>query len=348
MASIKSIGTYLPPHKADLSELKQIGKDWLADSPENQQLFARFLDSSKTANRQYFMPAKEILRLAGMQSRAALFETYGPEFACSSYSAATSNSNSTALSTLVFTSCSCPVIPSIDATMIDRLPLPRETMRIPIFQQGCAGGVVGLQLAAELSRTRGDVALTSVEICSLVFQNAGTNRAQIVGAAIFADGAATAIVSPTNQGLCFKAAQSYLIPNTRSLMGYNLLDDGFHLRLEREIPAVLAEYTAPVVKEFLKKNGLAPKEVRHWLFHPGGVKILEGLEATLNLKREQTWPAWKVLSEIGNLSSATVLFVLKTFLENTSLNTGEPVILVGVGPGLTLEMILFNWQEKTL
>lgn len=342
MPSIVTIGTSLPSHRYSLQDMDAVGAAWLGDTPSEQAIFKRFLESSKMENRQYVLPAKEVLKIGGLSERNAHFQKFGPQLGEESFRNAVQD-RKLDINTLIFTSCSCPAIPSIDAVIMERVTLPRTSLRIPIFQQGCAGGVVGLQLAAALSKSRGPVALTSVELCSLVFQGRNPNRAQIVGAAIFADGSATAVVSPDDRGLTLRASQSFLIQNSRHLMGYDLLDDGFHLLLEREIPAILAEYTKPVVSEFLANQGLKTSDIKHWLFHPGGVKILEMLEVGLGLTREQTWPAWHVLSKIGNLSSATVLFVLKEFLAATKLANGDRAMMVGVGPGLTLELILFEW-----
>lgn len=342
MPSISAIGTSLPNFRYSLRDMDDVGAEWLGASPSEQALFKRFLESSKMENRQYVMPAADVLKLKGLSERNIHFQKYGPDLGEQSFRNAI-NGAPTDINTLLFTSCSCPAIPSIDALILERVGLPRTSLRVPIFQQGCAGGVVGLQLAAALSKCRGPVALTAVELCSLVFQGVNPNRAQIVGAAIFADGAATAIVSPEDKGLTLRASQSFLIPNSRHLMGYDLLDDGFHLLLEREIPSILAEYTKPVVAEFLAAQNLKGSDIKHWLFHPGGVKILDMLEAGLGLTRDQTWPAWHVLSKIGNLSSATVLFVLKEFLGATKLAHGDRAMMVGVGPGLTLELILFEW-----
>jgi alkylresorcinol/alkylpyrone synthase len=346
MPSISCIGTALPQYHYNLEEVSKVGCDWLVDQPKLQALFARFLSSSKAEGRNFCIPAADIIKLNGMEHRAELFEKFGSELGTLALQSMISKSTILPkdISTLVFTSCSCPSIPSIDAVIIDRAELKRTTNRIPIYQHGCAGGVVGLRIASELSKTQGYVAVTSVELCSLVFQRENPDGAQLVGAAIFADGAASVLISPEEKGLMIKGSESYLVPDSRHLMGYDLLDDGFHLRLDRDLPRALIQVAPDRVRSFLDQYNLKPEQISHWLFHPGGTKILDFLEETFSLKQRQCYWAREILSTIGNLSSATVLFVLKAFIDSGVSKPRDKVIMLGVGPGLTLELILFEWM----
>ena len=128
-------------------------------------------------------------------------------------------------------------------------------------------------------------------------------------------------------------------------MGYELFDDGFHLRLDRELPQKLMGAVPERVAQFLKQYNLTTKDIAHWLFHPGGIKILDYLENGFNLKPVQCHWARDVLSQNGNMSSATVLYVLKAFLDSRSARSGDKALMLGVGPGLTVELILFEWIE---
>src|SRR5690606_11913017 len=122
-----------------------------------------------------------------------------------------------------------------------------------------------------------------IELCSLVFHYDDPSPTQLVAASIFGDGAAAAVVVPEDRGINIVATQSLLIPNTRHMMGYDILDDGFHLRLDRALPQTLAEYAPIAITDFLKSHSLALKDIDYWLFHPGGVRILDLLDKTFNL-----------------------------------------------------------------
>lgn len=345
MPSVVSFNSALPDHIYSIQDVLKIGEEWLGGSPDQLQLFTRFVKSSGIEQRRFIMPSSGILSIGGMEERAKLFEQHAGDLGTEAARKCLNNSEipHESLGALVFTSCSCPSIPSVDALIIDRLNLDRGILRVPIYQQGCAGGVVGLRLASELSKVRGPVLLVSVELCSLVFQRNNPVPAQLVGAAIFADGAASILIGPEECGLAFRASKSYLVPNTRHLMGYDILDDGPHLRLDRYLPQALINEAPEQVRSFLVSQGLKKEDISHWLFHPGGSKILDFLESTfMNDPSQISW-ARRVFTELGNLSSATILLVLKRFLDARICRPGDKVVMLGVGPGLTLEMILFEW-----
>lgn len=345
MPSIINIGTALPEYKYTLDDVKAVGHEWLSNTPDLHNRFNRFLTSSKTDQRNFIVPPSQMMHLKGIKNRAALFEEHGTGLGCTSLlkSLEGTSKNIAAINAMVFTSCSCPAIPSIDAEIIQRTGVTRSITRVPIFQHGCAGGVVGLSLGSKLSSLHGVVSVTSVELCSLVFQPENPTAAQLVGSAIFADGAASALISPEENGVVFKATESFLIPNSRHLMGYELLDNGFHLKLDRELPQKLASVAPEKVRSFLSDNNLTQEEISYWLFHPGGIKILDFLESAFELKSYQSKWSRDVLETTGNMSSATVLFVMKAFMDSKVAKNGDRILMLGIGPGLTLEMILFQW-----
>ena len=343
MPSILSIGTSLPKFSYSLSDVEEVGRNWLKGNEVQLQQFLRFTKSSKVQSRRFAVPKEEILNLGGLEKRAAIFEETGATIGEASIKEAAANlkRDPSEIDCLVFTSCSCPTIPSIDGEIINRLGLDRNLTRVPIFQYGCAGGVAGLSLASKLTESHKLVCLNSVELCSLVFQPQNSSSAQLVGSAIFADGSASVLLSKEEKGLTIRASRSYLIPNSRGLMGYFLLDDGFHLLLDKSLPQKLVKVAPKVIESFLKDNSVS--DVDYWLFHPGGVKILDFLENSLKIPHEKCRWAREILNSVGNMSSATVLFVLKKFLEESNLKRGEKVVLLGIGPGLTIELILFEW-----
>lgn len=348
MAAVCSIGTAIPPYKYSISDVQQFGDRWLSDHLSNKELFYRFVRASKVAERSFVMPPSAILSIGGMRERAAIFEEHAPSLGATAMQDALMQSdlNPHDLRSLIFTSCSCPSIPSVDALMIERLNLDRSINRTPIYQHGCAGGVVGLRLASELCKVQGPVAVTSVELCSLVFHRSNPTPAQLVGASIFADGAASVIVTPQDRGLVFLGSRSFLLPNSRHLMGYDVLDDGFHLKLDKHLPQALVEAAPTVIDTFLEHYDLDVEAIPYWLFHPGGAKILDFFDGALALAPDQAPWARNILSTVGNLSSATVMFVLKDFLDSKVCRHGDKVVMVGVGPGLTIETILFEWRDE--
>lgn len=344
MPAIKSVTTAVPEYRYGKEDIIAAGASWLHGNEEKRALFERFVRAAETDFRSFCVPIEEVLRLNGQRKRAAHFEELAPALASKPLERALHQAGISAkeVNTFLFTSCTCPLIPSVDALLVEAAGMERTVRRIPLYQHGCAGGMVGLSLAKRFAEFGENVVLTSAEFCSLVFQRADHSAGHLVGSAIFGDGSASVVVTPDDEGLVYLDATSHLLPNTRHLMGYDILDDGSHLRLDRELPKHLAEAVPQLVDSFLSKNGLTREKVKWWLFHPGGIKILNFLDEAFALKREQSRWAHEVLREVGNLSSASVLFVLERFLVDKDYSIGDTVLLLGVGPGLTIELTLFE------
>jgi alkylresorcinol/alkylpyrone synthase len=240
------------------------------------------------------------------------------------------------------TSCSVPTIPSLDARVFPEIGLAPTTFRLPIFQYGCAGGAIGLALGGDITVTHGTTLVVAIELCSLLYQGEDVTPGNIVGSTIFGDGAACVVLSPSKGTLRICASQSLLIPNTYALMGYDILDDGAHLHLDREIPQTLLREAPDVIESFLCRHNLSIADVKWWLFHPGGAKILQGLEDTIGLRPEQTRWSWGSLKDYGNMSSASILFALDAFIKDRTYKRGDKLLMLGIGPGLTLQLNLLE------
>jgi len=344
MTFIDSVVTELPKYKYSTDEIIRAASTWLESAPEQRSLFERLSHSTQIENRSFALPVEDILALNGPGSRAAVFSEVGTSLLTDVISKGLSSSSlqTSDIGALLFTSCTVPAIPSIDVKAIDALSLPPDLVRLPIFQHGCAGGAVGLSLASRISLSGKATLLTSVELCSLIYQGGDLTGGNIVGSAIFGDGAACAVLRPDSGRLKIRATHSHLIPNTYHLMGYDIFDDGTHLRLDREVPQCLAEVAPPLIASFLTGLGYGPSDVAWWIFHPGGAKILHALESSLKLAPAQCRWGWDALKEHGNMSSASVLFALSQFLDERPYKLGDLVCMVGVGPGLTIQLNLFE------
>jgi len=345
VSNLISISTVKADESFSLNEVIEAAGTWLADKPTGLELFERFHNSSRTERRSYVVPPKEILSLGGQSERAKLFVKYGLPMGCSAVEQAIAEANlrPTDIQTVVFTSCTSPLIPALDTEILQRMGFNLSVKRIPIYQQGCAGGVVGFSLADRLSQSGENVLLISVELCSLLFHLEDSDTVDLLGAALFADGAAASVFSPRAGKLKIIDSQSHLIPETGHLMGYNIRDNGAHLRLDRDLPAVLQESLPKVVENFLRKLKLEQSDFPWWVIHPGGVKILDGIGSLLKLDRNQFHWAYDILSKTGNMSSATVQFVLSDCLSSGVVKTNDKIMMVGIGPGLTIELVAFKY-----
>lgn len=345
MISIKSIGTALPEHSYSNADIHAVGNVWLGGDQSSRDLFQHFVQSTKVRKRFFALPVEEVIKLNGLAARAGYFEELGPPLGARAVSAALhlAEVGPSAVAAFIFTSCSCPLIPSIDAMILQQLNFSPLVQRVPIYQHGCAGGVAGLSLACRLAQSAETVLVNSVELCSLVFQPRNHGAGHLVGAALFGDGASCAVVSADGGGkLSFLASQSHLIKDSRRIMGYDVLDDGFHLRLDRLLPEILTKAVPQIVAEFLRRHDVLERDIKWWLFHPGGIKILSFLERTFELEPWQCSFAHEVLQETGNLSSSTILFVLEKFMRSPEPKHGDLALVLGIGPGLTVELLLLQ------
>lgn len=344
MPFIQSVVTASPPHRYSTSDITQKAGAWLQDAPQQRALFERLANATKIEYRNFALPIDDLLRLNGTAERAQIFGEVGRALLREviSNGLTVSGCSPKSVGALLTTSCSVPAIPAIDAHLIHELGISETVLRLPVFQYGCAGGAIGISLARHLCATSGLTLLASIELCSLVYQGGDLRAGNIVGSAIFGDGAACVVISPERGPLRILDSQSFLIPNSATLMGYDIFDDGTHLRLDREIPQALLKAAPLAIESFLNHSGLSPADISWWLFHPGGAKILSSLEETLSVSRAQTRWAWESLRDHGNMSSASILYALESFLEDKEYKAGDRVVMLGVGPGLTLQMNLFE------
>ncbi len=344
MTYIDSVSIGLPEHHYSTADIVRAASEWLKAAPEQRALFDRLSHSTQIESRAFAIPVEQILSLNGPGTRAKIFSEVGSQLLSDVISKGLSASSLQAndVGALLFTSCTVPSIPAIDVKAIDALKLPPGLIRLPIFQHGCAGGAVGLSLASQLAPPGKATLLASVELCSLIYQAQDLSGGNLVGSAIFGDGAACVVLKPDSGKLRVVATSSHLIPGTSHLMGYDIFDDGTHLRLDREVPQCLAHHAPELIPSFLAQHSLKPEDVRWWIFHPGGAKILHALQESLRLEPEQCRWGWESLRKHGNMSSASVLFALCQFLDERPYRPGDKAFMLGVGPGLMLQLNLFE------
>jgi len=241
--------------------------------------------------------------------------------------------------------------PSIDARLMNRLPFRTDCKRLPLFGLGCVAGAAGIARAADYLRAfpRGVVLLLAVELCSLTFQRQDRSMAQFVGTGLFGDGAAAVVMigaeRARSMGLAgpdVSATRSVFYPDTEGIMGWDITELGFRLLLSPRVPELARERLGPDAKAFLNDHGLAPGDVRRWIAHPGGPKVLAAVEEALGLAPTDLRSSRSVLERVGNLSSASVLLVLREVLTDPP-SPGSAGLLFAMGPAFCSELVLLRW-----
>lgn len=239
--------------------------------------------------------------------------------------------------------------PSIEARLINRLKLHPHIKRIPIFGLGCVAGAAGIARAADYVKAHPTEAalLLSVELCSLTIQPEDFSVANLISSGLFGDGAAAVLVAgadcPSRPGPTVVDTRSTLYPNTERVMGWDISHKGFGIVLSRDVPEVVLQNLGRDAAEFLHDHGLSRTDITNWVIHTGGPKILDATEAALDLPADALKPSWECLRRTGNLSSASVLFVLEEVLNNARPNPQTWGILAAMGPGFCSELVLLRW-----
>jgi len=249
---------------------------------------------------------------------------------------------------ILFVSVTGIATPSIDARLVNCMGLRSDVKRTPIFGLGCAAGAIGLTRSADFVRAwPGQVAvLLSVELCSLTLQRRDLSIPNMIATGLFGDGAAAVVVAGAERqasGPRIIATRSVLYPDTESVMGWEVGEQGFRVVLSSRVPE-MARQIRPGVDAFLKDQGLSLDRIDHFICHPGGPKVLEAFEDVLGLERRALEATWKHLEEVGNLSSASVLMVLGDTLARVPAPApGSHGLLLAMGPGFCAELVLLQW-----
>lgn len=244
--------------------------------------------------------------------------------------------------------------PSIEARIMNELPFSPHTKRIPIWGLGCAGGASGFSRAYDYCRAypKANVLVLSVELCSLTFQHDDHSKSNLVGTSLFADGIGCALVcgdeSATLSASSLSAipevvdTMSTLMPNSEDVMGWEVKDNGLYVVFSRDIPNIIRGWLQPNVNFFLEKNGLTGRDIQHFIAHPGGKKVLDAYIDALEMPAEKTDISKAVLKEYGNMSSATVFYVMERFMSRMP-DSGETGLMAALGPGFSSELLYIKW-----
>ena len=244
--------------------------------------------------------------------------------------------------------------PSLDARLVGPLGLRDDVKRVPMFGLGCVAGAAGI--ARLHDHLRGDpdgvAVLLSVELCSLTVQRGDASAANLVGSALFGDGAAAVVLVGDRRAAAMGverstprvvATRSRLYPDSERVMGWDIGGTGFRLVLAATVADLVDKYLADDVELFLAGHGLRTGDVGTWVAHPGGPKVIEAIERALDLPPDALDVTRQSLAEVGNLSSSSVLHVLQRTLRDNPPGDRRPAVLLAMGPGFCSELVLLEW-----
>ncbi len=237
--------------------------------------------------------------------------------------------------------------PSIDARLINILELRRDIHRTPVWGLGCAGGAAGLSHAYRylLGHPEGKVLLIATELCGLTFLADDYSKSNLVATALFSEGSAAVLMvgdKVNSNGLEIVGTKSTFYPDSLDVMGWNIVSKGLQVIFAQRIPDIVKEHAAKDVNEFLITHDLTLKDISAFLFHPGGTKVLKAYESALKFSNNELALSREILNDYGNISSATVLFVLNQYMNNNKNDNGGYGLIAALGPGFCSESILIK------
>ena len=248
---------------------------------------------------------------------------------------------------LIVTSVTGVAVPSLDARLIPRLGLRPDVKRLPIFGLGCVAGAAALGRLHDylLAWPRHIAALLAVELCSLTLPTAEVTTADLVASGLFGDGA-VALVATGVQGAGGPrviASRSEVYPDSGDALGWRLASDGFHIVLTADLADVVEQRLNDSVSSFLASCGLTADQIKSWVCHPGGPKVIDAIQKSLELPDSAVQLSRRSLADVGNLSSASVLHVLETTIDTCPPPPGSAGLMIGLGPGVSVELVLLRW-----
>ncbi|MFT3796285.1 type III polyketide synthase [Flavobacterium sp.] len=247
---------------------------------------------------------------------------------------------------IITVSCTGIMIPSLDAYLINKLQLRQDIVRLPVTEMGCAAGISGIIYAKNFLQSNPGkrAAVIAVESPTATFQLEDYSMANVVSAAIFGDGAACALLSSDERetGPEVIAEEMYHFYENEHMMGFKLTNSGLQMVLDVDVPETIASHFPDIIHPFLKKQHLEINDIDHLIFHPGGKKIIQLVEELFSDLGKNINTTKEILRLYGNMSSATVLYVLEDIMDNEP-QKGEKGLMLSFGPGFSAQRVLLQW-----
>jgi alkylresorcinol/alkylpyrone synthase len=340
-AHLAGIASAFPPHVVD-QEITIHGLCQLF--PGESPAFIRGLVSrSGVATRHITPSVREVLAPSDFTERNQRYarEAHALTLCATRKLLAETRTDPERIDVLIDVSCTGLTIPALDVALAQALGLRPDVRRIPITEAGCAAGALALGLGASLCAGGAVVLIAAVELCALTLCPGDHSRTNLVSAALFGDGAAAALLVPGGSGPRVRASGSYLIPGSREAMGFDVGAHGLRILLQKELPELVQRDLGAVIERFLDHNGTSREGVGLYLLHPGGRRILDAYRDVLGLQETELAFSRESLRRYGNLSSVSILTVLElAFGAGFPLPRGKEALVLGIGPGLSLELAL--------
>jgi len=346
---ITSVATQLPPYTRSTDEIIPFLKVWLSGQEERyQRKVIKLFENAGVERRYSIMDAEEVFLKTSFEEKNDIYKRETIKLAEGALSKALTKANlvPTDIDYIITVSCTGIMIPSVDAYLINKLNMKQDIVRLPVTEMGCVAGVSGMIYAKNFLKSNPNkrAVVIAIESPTSTFQITDFSMTNIVSAAIFGDGCACAVLSSyeNEEGPEIIDEAMYHFYNAEHMMGFELKNTGLQMVLDKEVPEKIASHFPQIVYPFLEQNKLTIADVNYLIFHPGGKKIVQTIEELFGSLGKNIDNTKAVLKEFGNMSSATVLYVLERFIDQGT-KKGDIGLMLSFGPGFTAQRILLKW-----
>ncbi|MGK9465138.1 type III polyketide synthase (plasmid) [Streptomyces sp. G6] len=358
--TIAAVRTALPPHRYAQDDLTEAMGDLCLPPGADRAVLRRLHASSGVRTRHLALPIERYADLGDFGRSNDAWMAVGLDLCEEALTGALKEAGlePADVDLLVCASITGIAAPSLDARLAGRVGLRPDVKRLPVFGLGCVAGAAGLARLHDYLRGHPDdtAVLLTVELCSLTLQQHDDSPANLIAGALFGDGAAALVArgnassgiaiggdGPVSAGPSVVATRSRLYPDTEEILGWNIGASGFRVVIGADIPGIVRNHFGRDLRAFLADHGLTTDDIRTWVCHPGGPKVLSAVTETLGLPTEALETAWRSLATVGNMSSVSVLHTLQNIRESGWPKPGTWGLLMAMGPGFCSELVLLRW-----
>lgn len=346
---ITAVAKQLPKYTRPTAEIIPWVKMWMSGQEERfQRKVIKLFENAGVDRRYSIMDAEEVFLKTSFEEKNDIYVKETTDLAEKSLVKALKKAtlNPEDIDYIITVSCTGIMIPSVDAYLINRLNMREDIVRLPVTEMGCAAGISGMIYAKKFLEANPNkrAAVIAVESPTATFQLDDYSMVNIVSAAIFGDGAASVILSSHEDDMGPKILDEamYHFYDATHMMGFKLVNSGLQMILDKSVPETISNHFPNIIHPFLEKNHTSIEEIDHLIFHPGGKKIVQTVEDLFGSLGKNIDDTKEVLRLYGNMSSATVLYVLERFMDEER-KKGEKGLMLSFGPGFSAQRILIEW-----
>ncbi|HET7361561.1 MAG TPA: type III polyketide synthase [Salinimicrobium sp.] len=346
---ITTVAKQLPEYSRETSEILPMVENWLSGQEERfRRKVLKIFEGAMVDKRYSIMEPSEVFTATSFEAKNNIYSREIKKLGSKVLNQALVKSdwNPGSIDFIITVSCTGIMIPSLDAYLINELGLKQDIVRLPVTEMGCAAGISGLIYANNFLKANPGkrAAVIAVESPTATFQLNDFSMANMVSAAIFGDGAACVLLSSEENasGAEIIGGEMYHFFDSTHLMGFDLTNHGLKMILDPAVPKTIIEHFSKIIHPFLEKYNSNVERVEHFIFHPGGKKIVQTVEELFGNLGKNIDDTKEVLRLYGNMSSVTVLYVLERFIDKP-VEKGEQGLMLSFGPGFSAQKILLQW-----